>query len=199
MNGNIPAQNEKREWPRRGYCLHFIMLLLLPLLLGSPLKTRAQSREYTLKAAFLFHFTQFVDWPAKAFAETNSPFVIGVYGTDPFGKALTEVVEGERVKGRTIVVEHFKSISEALQKKPHILFISSSESQNINKVVKALEDRPILTVADVDRFASRGGMIRFITENNKIRFRINNVAAQSAGLNISSKLLRLAEVVSPDQ
>lgn len=165
-------------------------------LLASVPSAYGQSREYVLKAAFLFHFTQFVDWPAEAFADSDTPFTICILGTDPFGKALDEVVQNEKVKGRSIVVRRIRNVADA--KNCHILYLGSSETGNMERIIKANQGKPILTVADMEMFARRGGMIRFVTENNKIRFRINNVAAQEAGLTISSKLLRLAEIVPSD-
>ncbi|MGV3771346.1 MAG: YfiR family protein [Verrucomicrobiales bacterium] len=172
-------------------------LASLLLLLGSGINAQAQSREYALKAAFLFHFTQFVEWPAEAFAETNSPFVIGIIGADPFGNLLHDIVQNEKVKGRSIVVRRLKSSADSSE--CHILYLAPSEAANMDKLIKGVAGKPVLTVSDIETFARRGGMIRFITENNKIRFRINNAAAQKAGLTISSKLLRLAELVPTDQ
>lgn len=182
----------------RGMLLHLskralLMLAILGTWLGGQPLAYGQSKEYALKAAFLFHFTQFVEWPAEAFAETNSPFVIAILGVDPFGKVLEDLIEKEKVKGRFIVVRRYRSLNEVEQ--PHILYISQSESSNMDRIIRVMRGRPVLTVSDLDHFAVRGGMIRFLTEKNKIRFRINNEVAQREGLTISSKLLRLAELV----
>jgi hypothetical protein len=155
------------------------------------------SREYALKAAFLYNFAQFVEWPAEAFPEADSAFVIGVLGEDPFGSVLNDTVSGEAVRGHRFKVERYRRVEDALA--CHILFISQSEERRLERILGALKDRPILTVGDFEGFALRGGMIRFITEGNKIRLRINPAPAKEAKLTISSKLLRVAkEVVGAD-
>ena len=150
--------------------------------------------EYQLKAVFLFNFAQFVEWPTNAFPDAQAPLVIGVLGTDPFGKDLDEVVRGEKVKGRPLVVERYRRIEDI--KTCHMLFISSSEMGRLERILADLKGRNILTVADADGFARRGVMICFVTKENKIRLEINREAAQAAGLTISSKLLRSATIVT---
>ncbi len=150
-------------------------------------------KEYQVKAAFLFNFAQFVDWPAGAFATTAMPVTIGVLGDDPFGAYLDELVRGERVHDRSLRVERYRRVEEIGD--CHVLFISRSEAGRLDQILEGLKDRPILTVGDFENFARRGGMIRLITEKNKIRMRISQDAAVQAGLTISSKLLRASELV----
>ncbi|MHC1764282.1 MAG: YfiR family protein [Verrucomicrobiia bacterium] len=166
-------------------------LLLLLLALFTVWEAQAQvSREYDIKAVFLLNFAQFVEWPPQAFARTNSPFVIGVLGVaDPFGRTLDEVVEGETVRGREIRAKRFRRLEEV--DVCHILFLSASEERRAGEILAALKDRPILTVGDMDRFVSRGGMIKLYTEAGKVRLRINHEAARAAGLALSAKLLRV--------
>jgi hypothetical protein len=139
----------------------------------------------------LFNFAQFVDWPPKAFPEAQTPLVIGILGEDLFGSYLDETVRGEKVNDRPLVVQRYHRIGEI--KTCHVLFISRSESARLEEILASLKGRSILTVGDTDDFALRGGMIRFVTEKNKIRMRINLEAVKAANLTISSKLLRLAE------
>jgi hypothetical protein len=153
------------------------------------------SKEYKVKAAFLFNFSQFVEWPAEAFPEAQTPLVIGVVGEDPFGAYLDEIVRGEKVKDHTLVVQRFHQVEEI--KACHILFISQSETKHLEQILASLKGRSILTVGDAEDFAKNGGMIRFVAEKTKIRFRVNLVAAKAANLTISSKLLRPAEIVAP--
>jgi len=150
-------------------------------------------QEYQIKAVFLFNFTQFVEWPASAFPEPTSPFTIGILGTDPFGPYLDETIRGETLNGHPLLVKHFSSIKEI--DACHILFISESSKSEIKTAFEKVKAMPILTVGDMANFTKQGGMIRFITENNKTRIRINLEVAKSADLKISSKLLRLAEIV----
>ena len=151
------------------------------------------SREYQIKAAFLFNFAQFSQWPTNAFAGPDKPLVIGILGTDPFGSMLDDIVRGETVQGRRLLVERFRRVEEI--QTCHILFISQSESTRLESQLKALQNKPILTVTDIEDSAYRGVMIRFINESNKIRLRVNLDAVENAHMTISSKLLRAAEVV----
>jgi hypothetical protein len=147
-----------------------------------------EPREYQIKAVFLFNFAQFVEWPQAAFADARSPFVVAILGDDPFGTALEETVRGERLNGRSLAVIRSSRIEDIVG--CHILFISRSEAGRLEEILSALKGRSILTVSDIEGFSRQGGMIQFVTENNKVRLRINNDAARSAGLTISSKLLR---------
>jgi hypothetical protein len=151
-------------------------------------------REYQVKAVFLFNFTRFVDWPAAAFADAQQPIVICILGDDPFGSYLDDTVRGEKVDNRSLVVRRLQHVDDfdACQ----ILFVSGSEAGRVEEVVALLKGRSILTVSDADAFGKRGGMVRFVAENNRIRLRVNVAAARAAGLTISSKLLRVAEITS---
>jgi len=151
--------------------------------------------EYQLKAVFLFNFAQFVDWPQESFPEAQTPLVIGVLGEDPFGTYLDDIVSGETVNNRQLEIQRYRRVDE--MKTCHILFISQSESKRLEQIVAALKGRSVLTVSDSVGFTRSGGMIRFVTERNKLRLRINLEAATAANLTISSKLLRPAEIVKP--
>lgn len=151
----------------------------------------APSAEYQVKAVFLFNLAQFVEWPPRAFAEPRAPLVIGVLGEDPFGSYLDETVRGETVRNHPLVLQRYRRVSEI--RVCHVLFISRSESDRLDQIFAALRGRNVLTVGDAEDFITRGGMIRLVTEKNKIRIRINVDAVRAAGLTISSKLLRLAQ------
>ncbi len=154
------------------------------------------SREYDVKAVFLLNFFQFVQWPAEAFPEPDTPFVIGILGTDPFRRTLDKVVSGETVQNRKVVVRRYDRVEQA--RICHILFISTSEVRRVSHLLAELKGQPILTVSELEDFAHRGGMVRFYVQDAKVRLQINNEAARAAGLVISSKLLRLAEVIPPN-
>ena len=175
-----------------------IVVALLALVAGPG---RAQAppapTEYEVKAVFLFNFSQFVDWPAAAFADGRSPLVIGVLGHDPFGATLDEIVRGETVSGRPLAVRRYESLDQL--DACHILFIDRSQDAQLDAILAALKGRSVLTVADFEGFARRGGIIRFTTVGNKIRLRVNLTAAQEAKLTISSKLLRPAQIVQPGE
>jgi hypothetical protein len=147
------------------------------------------TRAYQVKAAFLYNFSQFVEWPPASLNSPNSPFVIGILGPDPFGSYIDELVAGEKMEGHPIVVQRYADIKEL--KNCHILYINLPNPGNI---VASLDSRSVLTVSDAN-FTRAGGMIRFFTEKNKIKLEINPAAAKAARLNISSKLLRVAQTV----
>lgn len=144
-----------------------------------------------VEAVFLFYFSQFVDWPPGSFADPSSPIVICVLGSDPFDGTLDQAVAGERVNGRPIAVRRPQSIGGAVG--CHILYISSSEAEQLPQILSAVRGHNILTVSDMDSFAESGGIVRFELVHQHVQLRINAQAARSAGLVLSSKLLRAAQ------
>lgn len=174
--------------------LRAIMLGLALLAAARPARAAA-TPENQVKAVFLFNFAQFVEWPPMAFASDAAPLVIGVLGDNPFDSALEEAVRGENVNHRSLEVRHYRRVADV--DTCHILFVARSEASRLDEIFAALKGRSILTVGDTDGFAQHGGMIRFVTDNSRVRLRINLTAAKAAGLVISSKLLRPAEIVSP--
>jgi len=162
---------------------------------GQNLATQPVSQEYQIKAAFLYNFSRFVEWPKEAFQNAQSPLVIGIIGDDPFGSYLDDIVRGEKVASHPLVVRRFRRVDEI--KTCHILFVSQSETNQMEQILANIKGRNILTVGDVEGFAQRGGVIRFVTESNKTRIRINVKAARTANLTISSKLLRVSEIITP--
>lgn len=187
----------RRRSTRIACGVSLIAVALLGLLLASELDASAQaipSREYQVKAAFLFNFAQFVDWPSTAFAGDSAPLAICVLGDDPFGSYLDDIVRGEQVNSRRLTVQRFREPENA--RACQVLFVSRSQSKYLEKTLAALKAVQTLTVSDAVGFAERGGMIQLTTENGKIRLRINLDAAKASSLVISSKLLRSAEIVA---
>jgi hypothetical protein len=148
--------------------------------------------EYIIKAAFLYNFAKFVDWPGEDFANDESPIILCILGKDPFGELL-ESIEGKTVKGRRLMIKRLEEIEDL--ERCHILFISKSEKKNLTQVFDKLAGWSVLTVSDMESFAQRGGIIGLVTEEKKIRFQINVEAAQHRRVKISSKLLKLAQIV----
>lgn len=184
------------HWNRGALPWWFHRLTVGTLLLVASVHSPAQpaaAREYQVKAVFLFNFAQFVEWPPSAFPDERSPLVIGVLGDDPFGPFLDEVVRGESVGGRSLVIQRYRRPEEIGT--CHILFIGNSEAARLGQIVARLQGRDVLTVSDIEGSAYAGVMIRFIAANKRIRLRINLEAARAARLVISSKLLRSAEIV----
>jgi len=176
----------------------FSILLLLTAFLKPFSGSAAEpSREYKVKAVFLFNFAQFTEWPSNAFPAPDSPIVIGTLGNNPFGDFLRETVSTEMVRGHKLVVEHYQKVEEI--RNCHILYIGQSEADRLEHDLNVLKGRPVLTVSDVENAAYRGVMIRLLTEKNKVRLRVNLDEARAAGLNLSSKLLRVAEVIHPEK
>lgn len=146
--------------------------------------------EYQIKAAFLYNFAKFVEWPPTAFADTQSPIVIGVLGKNVFDDNLEKIIHGKTVNNRPFLFKEFHTVAEATN--CHILFISASEQKKLPKILEGLQGASVLTVSETDQFIAAGGMINFVIEDKKIHFQINDEAAKKAGLKISSKLLSLA-------
>ena len=146
--------------------------------------------EYQIKAAFLFNFAKFVDWPPQAFPQATSPIIVGVLGKNVFGHYLQDTIRDKQVKNRRFEIKEFASVNDALN--CHILFISPSLKDDLPKILSALRNTSVLTVSESDQFIPAGGMINFTIEESKVHFQINDDAAKKAGLRISSKLLSLA-------
>jgi hypothetical protein len=157
----------------------------------------SQAGEYQLKAAFIYNFAQFVEWPANSFEAPDSPIVIGVVGDDPFHGALERAVSGKRVQDHPLIVHHVQ-FDEPLTA-CHIVYFSSADDRRLQSYLVVTRGKPVLTIGEADRFLQYGGIIRFFLENNKIRFEVNVQAAQQAGLKISSKLLKLARIYEPER
>jgi hypothetical protein len=172
-------------------------LLFSSLVLAAFLRSADASEaptESQVEAVFIFNFSHFVEWPSQAFISPNQPFVIGLLGSDPFGKRLDEAVRGEQINGHPLVVRRMRSAAEI--DNCQILFIDRSETARIGQILTALHGRSTLTVSQAAGAAENGVMIQFTMENSRIRLRINVKSAHAAGLTISSNLLRPAEIVA---
>jgi len=202
MVGEHPGRSSLRTFKRRrGLRCSRATLGILFGLLGITLnfvpgQTHAQpaaSKEYQIKAAFLFNFAQFVEWPTNAFTSTDAPFSIGILGDDPFGKALDATVQGESVQNRKLTIQRSRRL-EDLQN-CQVIFISKSEKSRLSEILPKLNARSILTVSELPGFAGSGGVINFYLEGAKVRFEINPAVAQRERLKISSQLLNLGKII----
>jgi hypothetical protein len=171
-----------------------VWLLAMWLLAGNE-RLAAQSAglsAYQVKAAFLYNFGKFVEWPATTFTNTTAPLVIGVFGDDPFHGDLERIISKKNVAGHPVVVRHVSSPADV--KGCEIIFVSVAQHDHAAVMAGAIQSFGILTVTeDMSHFADSGYAISFITVDDSIHFEINNAAALKAGLNISSKLLALAK------
>jgi len=186
------------------------LALLVVSIVPEALADSARSQEYQIKAAFLYNFIKFVEWPEEKVADSNEPITIGIIGKDPFGKAF-EPLKGRQAKGRKVVVKRIKGF-EGLKKnsekdkteldrkikairKCHVLFICSSEKEHLKDIINTVKYDGVLTIDGMKGFLEFGGIIKFLMEEKKVRFEINLAAAKRAKLKIRSKLLRLAKRV----
>ncbi len=151
------------------------------------------SSEYQVKAAFLFHFAQFVEWPEETFKSAVSPLTYCTIGEDPFHGALDASLNGKTIGTRPLRVQHLKETEEI--QSCQVLFIGTTEKKLIPATLASLKSDPVLIVGESEHFAQDGGMIGFCLEDNKVRFEINLNATQRAKLKISARLLALAKTV----
>jgi hypothetical protein len=165
-------------------------------ILGILLATAARAQtadEYRVKAAFLYNFAKFVEWPAQAFKSAADPIAICVVGKNPFGGALEQAVSGQAAQGKLFTV---RQVSDASQMRAcHILFVSSSERKRLAPIFQEIKNGSVLTVGESDNFTAEGGMVNFRIEEGSVHLQINPDAAAQQRLHISSKLLSLAEIV----
>jgi hypothetical protein len=172
--------------------LAYIALTLAWLTLGVPLPSRAevgQLSESQVKAAYLFNFAKFVEWPASAFPGAGAPLVIGFIGKGPYGEAR-DALAGRMAKGRKVQVRQFTRVDEVAG--CQILFIAASERGRLKEILRALPANGILTVSDISHFCRSGGMIALVSRGERVQFEVHIGNAERAGLKLSSQMLKLA-------
>ncbi len=185
------AHTPRRESPwvhlGRFVALAILFIAISPTARAEP----AVSREYQLKAAFLYNFTKFIEWPATQFPHPDSPVVIGVVGRNPFGKELDLALKDRQAHGRPIVARHFATLSEV--EPVHLLFFAVGEERGATRdTLAALHQAGVVTVGESFRFADLGGTITFTTDAGKLRFEIDRSATTEGGVKLSAQLLKLA-------
>lgn len=153
----------------------------------------ALPKEQQVKAAFVFNFAKFIDWPAQRFANTNTPLAIGILAPSTMGTALSEVIQGRNINGRPLVVRVLDTPDAAST--VHVLVCTALDDSKLGQLLPALANAGVLTVGETDLFAQRAGMIRFVTEGDRVRFEVNVAAAEKAGLHVSAQLQKLAKSV----
>jgi YfiR/HmsC-like len=190
-----PAQAHFRSARFLVHALWAILLLVLFSYPSSLVSTRAQSSpgEYQLKAAFIFHFAQLVDWPADALGPENRPISLCTAGEDTPPGVLEATVQGKQIGSHPLEVRRLRERDSPLG--CHILFLAGRDKKRTVAILDSVNDAPILTVGESEGFAQQGGMIGFCLQENKVRFDVNLKAAQRANLRISSRLLLLAKSV----
>jgi len=150
--------------------------------------------EYQIKAAYLYYFSTFVDWPPEAFSRGREPLVVGVLGVDPFGEVLESTIGDRRVGNRNVKIKRSRRVEDLRQ--AHVVFVSASEKERWPDILAALKGTNALTVSEIQQFCGNGGMSAFLIENDVVRFDVNLDNAEQAGLKISARMLSTARVVS---
>ncbi|OHB62185.1 MAG: hypothetical protein A2167_01770 [Planctomycetes bacterium RBG_13_46_10] len=197
----------------------YIFIFLLTCLFGGSLlaepdEKSSASREYKIKAAFIYNFLKTVEWPKEFISDSNESMVVGIIGKDPFGDAFEPII-GKVVKGKKVVVTRLKGLSQIdkrsdnsdsrseidieTMRKCHLLFVCSSEQRTFMEIIKSVDGYSVLTVGEIKNFLEAGGVINFIPQAEKGDFEINLSASKRAKLNISSKLLRIAKRVIEEE
>ncbi len=197
-------------------CTKIIILALLPglLIVHQAFAQDASEMEYKVKAAFLYNFLKFIDWPEQKKVEDDKPLIISIIGKDVFRDIFDELKD-KKVNGKKVIVKKFKGIDEIDSdwrnkntelhpdieaiRKTHILFICPSEKKHFKKIIDSVRNNGVLTVADTEDFLETGGIINLVTENKKVGFEANLIAAKQAGIDIRSQLLRLAKRTIKDE
>lgn len=182
--------------PRRTRFLWLGLITLGALISVSARSVPAASSHPTendVEAAYLYQFGNFVQWPAKSGADKPKAFTICVLGDDPFGHVLEDTVRGSKMNGLPMAARQIGNVRDTAG--CQILFISSSQKDQLDADLLTLRGAPILTVSDISDFVPRGGMIQFVLIDNRVRFEIGLPSAQIAGLKLSSQLLKVAVAV----
>ncbi len=180
---------------RKSHNLTWVLFIVMLCALASVLDAGAEERtygEYEIKAAFLYSFVKFVDWPEKGSAQGKTTMSLCVIGKDPFGAALDEI-RGKTVRGKRLEVRHISAPREL--RECQVLFVSSSERERLARIVEWAKEANVLTIGDSAGFGEQGVIINLVIEENKVKFEINVERARQARLVVSSKLLKLAQTL----
>jgi hypothetical protein len=187
----------KKQWIRLAPTANWVLFILsfsFPLVYAAASFAELNGpSEYQIKAAFLYNFAKFIEWPTSTFRDPKQPMGICVFGRDPFGHALEEALYGKSIGSRSVFLGRTQQIPELAR--CQVVFVSAAESSHVMEIVNGLRGHSALLVGESEGFASSGGAIQFVLDQNRVRFAINPDAANRAGLKISSKLLALATIV----
>jgi hypothetical protein len=173
-----------------------VLSICIVLVDAPPSTSQDPAGEYQVKAAFLYNFAKFIEWPSRAFSRPDDPFTFCLLG-DPFEGALERTIQGETLSGRQLAVRRMMPGENV--RGCHIIYAGPSEARRSAEIINAAGSAPILVVGEAQDFINAGGMIRFTESGHRIRFEINPDAAERASLKVSSRLLRLADIVRPRQ
>jgi hypothetical protein len=170
-----------------------LSIALLSCFIGQPLSNAQTASEYQVKAAYLYNFAKFVEWPARGFTSSSAPIQLCVLKDPSFGSELNQIVKGKVVAGHPVTVVPVQTPEQS--RSCHILFINASQNVQARHVIEVLRDASVLTVGESKGFVEDGGIINFVLQDDRVQFQVNHKAAKQAGLGISSRLLAIAKAV----
>jgi hypothetical protein len=204
--GLASAPQEPIARGRQLLVLVVLLLLLIPQVATSQDEDRTSAAEYTpdnpapeydVKAGMLLNFTRYVKWPNGTFAGPDSPVVIGILGSDPFGDIIDETVEGRTSDGRPVKISRFRSANDV--KDCHLLFISYAERRRQRSYLSKLAGQPVLTVGESEGFLEAGGGINLLIVKDRVKFEVNRRDTLKVGIRVSSRILALAvRIIQPE-
>lgn len=171
----------------------WVLLLAVPFFLGRS-DEASRFNQFQLKAAYLYSFAKYVNWPSARFSSEDAPLVIGVGSRSPVCDELEQIVQGRSANGHRLVLRICESVSDA--KSTHILFVQASDEKWLLDALPELKKSGVLCVGESNAFAEQGGMLTFVAERDRLRFKVNLRETRAAGLTLSSQLLKLAIAVT---
>ncbi len=158
----------------------------------------ATSKEYEIKAAFIYRLTQFMEWPTNRFSSSSEPITLCIVGQDPFGSAIDTVLKNQKIGVRDFQIKRLAASANTGHTNCHLLFMGASAASETGKIVSALRDQAVLTVGEEEEFTRKGGHVRLFIQDNKLRFEINVAAFERSGLKLHSQVMKLATRVTRD-
>jgi hypothetical protein len=164
----------------------------LILMLSAPCRADGPTREQQVKAAFIYNFTQFVDWPPEAFDKDDSPLIVAMLGDDSLAGALDKAMDKKTAGSRPIVVKHFATLDDLGP--CHLLFVPATQDSNLSALFDKIKGKPILAVGESDAFMPAGGTMHLFLEDGKMKFEVNSDVCDAIKLHPSAKLMSLARI-----
>ncbi len=158
----------------------------------------ATSKEYEIKAAFIYRLTQFMEWPTNRFSSSSEPIILCIAGTDPFGSAIDTVLQNQKVGERGIEIRRLEASATAAHTNCHLMFMGASAAAETGKIFSDLHDRAVLTIGEEEEFTRKGGHVRLFIQDNKLRFEVNIAAFERSGLKLHSQVMKLATRITRD-
>lgn len=178
-----------------GSGLRWCVAALLVLWLTAVAAAQSDPSEYEVKAGLMLVFLEYIEWPEGAFANEDSPIVVGILGDDPFGSVLERTFADQQVNGRTVQLRRSRHAEDF--KRAHLVFVSRSERNRVAEVLAILDEGHAATLSEIRGFCRRGGLLNFYIEDKKVRFEANPSAAQRRSIGIGAQLLKRARIVGP--